>query len=58
MHLQMPSAICFNLDQSKILRSGNELNLHHTIKSFYDPEVQAFQKQTQKKCRKGENAGN
>ena len=24
----MSSAICFNLEQSKILLSGNELNLH------------------------------
>ena len=26
MHFKMASAICFNLDQSKILSSGNELN--------------------------------
>ena len=25
MHLKMPSAICFNLDKSKILSSGNGL---------------------------------
>ena len=25
MHFKMPSAICFNLDQSKILSSGNGL---------------------------------
>ena len=24
----MPSAICFNLDQSKTLSSGNELSVH------------------------------
>ena len=27
----MSSALCFNLDQSKILLSGNGLTLHHTI---------------------------
>ena len=26
MHFKISSAICFNLDQSKILLSGNELN--------------------------------
>ena len=26
MHFNMSSAVCFNLDQSKILSSGNELN--------------------------------
>ena len=26
MHFKMSSAICFNLDQSKILSSGNRLN--------------------------------
>ena len=31
------SAICFNLDQSKILSSGNVLTLHHTISTFNDP---------------------
>ena len=30
MHIKMPSAICFNLDQSKILSSGNRLALSHT----------------------------
>ena len=28
----MSSAICFNLDQSKILSPGNGLTLYHTIK--------------------------
>ena len=28
MHFKMSSAICFNLDQSKILWSGNRLNFH------------------------------
>ena len=31
MHLKMSSAICFNLDQSKILSSGNRLMQLHTI---------------------------
>ena len=31
MHFEMSSAVCFNLDQSKILSSGNGLNpLLHT----------------------------
>ena len=29
----MSSAICFNLDQSKVLSSGNRLTLYHTILS-------------------------
>ena len=29
MHFKMSSAIRFNLDQSKILSSGNELGLRH-----------------------------
>ena len=32
MHLKMLSAICFNLDQSKILSSGNGLTLYHCLK--------------------------
>ena len=36
MHLKMLSAICFNLDQSKILLSGNGLNLYPTIPSFHN----------------------
>ena len=33
----MFSAICFNLDQSKILSSCNGLTLFHTIPTFNDP---------------------
>ena len=29
----MSSAICFNLNQSKILSSGNSLTLYHTIQA-------------------------
>ena len=37
------SAICFNLDQSKILSSGNGLTLHQTIPSFTDSaEAEGF----------------
>ena len=32
MHFKMSSAICFNLDQSKILSSGNELILYQFAK--------------------------
>ena len=34
MHFKMSSAICFNLDQSKILSSGNGLSLYQTVQSF------------------------
>ena len=40
----MSSAICLNLDQSKILSSGNGLTLSYTIPTFENME-------------KGENAG-
>ena len=42
MHFKMLSAICFNLDQSKILLSGNELS----------------QKPVENNVEKGKNAGN
>ena len=42
MHLKMSIAICFNLDQSKILSSGNELTLSHRIQAFDDPEENAI----------------
>ena len=32
MHFKRSSAICFNVDQPKILSSGNGLMLYHTIK--------------------------
>ena len=35
MHLKMSSAICFNLDQSKILLSGNGLRKD----GEYDPDM-------------------
>ena len=34
MHFKMSSAICFNLDQSKILSSGNGLNSHSQMFTF------------------------
>ena len=40
----MSSAICFNLDQSKILSSGNGLTHSHTMIPFDAPEKQAFWK--------------
>ena len=39
----MLSGICFNLDQSKILSSGNELTLYHTIPSLPTPKKKAFE---------------
>ena len=35
MHFEISSAICFNLDQSEILSSGNELTDNKTLISFY-----------------------
>ena len=46
----MLSAICFNLDQSKILSSGNGLNTSPKQSCVAYPEKQA--------CRKGENSSN
>ena len=45
----MSSAICFNLDQSKILSSGNglkdlRLTFYHTIPTFNNLEKEAFGK--------------
>ena len=54
----MLSAVCFNLNQSKILSSGNGLmnkcmhhaltdgglSLYHTIPNFNDPKEKAFRK--------------
>ena len=42
----MSSALCFNLDQSKILLYGIELTLYHTIPTFNDLEKEAFLKQS------------
>ena len=49
----MLSAICFNLDQSKILSSGNGLTLYHTITGFNDPGKEPFENNVEK----GESAG-
>ena len=40
----MSSAICFNLDQSKILSSGNVLTLCHIIPTMNNPEKESFKK--------------
>ena len=50
----MWSAICLNLDQSKILLYGNGLTLQHTILTFNNFEEKAFKNI----ARRGENAGN
>ena len=55
MHFKVSSAICFNLDQSKILLSVNELNLYHTIPTFNNPEKRNLLKTW---WEKRENAGN
>ena len=38
------SAICFNMDQSKILLSGNGLTLSQTSPGFYVSAVEVFLK--------------
>ena len=38
----MLSAICLNLDQCKVLSSGNGLSLYHTIPTLNDPKGEAF----------------
>ena len=43
MHSRMLSAICFNLDRSKILLSGNGLNPYHRIMTFSDLEKENFE---------------
>ena len=42
MHFEMSSAICFNLDQSKILLCGNELTHSYTMTPFDTPAKLAF----------------
>ena len=42
MHFKMLSAICFNLDQSKVLSSGNELTHSHTMTTYDTPGKQAL----------------
>ena len=39
----MSSAICFNLDQSKILSSGNRLTRYHTITTFNNMGKKPFE---------------
>ena len=39
MHFKISSVICFNLDQSKILSSGNELTLFQTSPGFYNVDI-------------------
>ena len=52
MHFEMSSAICFNLDQSKILSSGNGLSVQsHLITAL---RKKAFENGMVN----GENAGN
>ena len=43
MHFKLSSAICFDLDQSKILSSVNELTFYRTILWFWDPEKKSFE---------------
>ena len=40
--VKMSSAICFNLNPSKILPSGNALTLYQTILCFHAPEEEAI----------------
>ena len=40
--MKMLSAICLNLDQSKILSSGEELTLSETSSGFYVSAVHVF----------------
>ena len=42
MHFKMSSAICFNLDQSKIFSSGNELNGAETAEFATDIDKKTF----------------
>ena len=49
----MLSAICYNLDQCKILLSGNGLTLYHTIQTLNDPKEKCHEKHWKK-----ENAWN
>ena len=48
----MSSAICFNLDWSKILLSGNGLTLYHTASTFNT----LYKKPFENIAGKGENA--
>ena len=44
MHFKMSSALCFDLDQSKILSFGTGLTLSQTNPGFYVSAVQALKK--------------
>ena len=63
----MSSAICSNLDQSKILSSGNELKFYSTIKNNSTSKLLTtqsrllmtlYKKPFENSVGKGENAGN
>ena len=54
MHFRVSSAICFNLDQSKILSSADRLTPYHTIARFNNPDKK---KSFEKIVEKGDNAG-
>ena len=54
MHFDKLSAICSNLDKSKILLFGNGLTLHHIISGF----TTLMKKLSENIVGKGENAGN
>ena len=54
MHFKMLSAICFNLDQYKILSSCNGLTIHYTSRLLTTLEKTPFENIVGK----GENAGN
>ena len=49
----MSAAICFNVEKSKILSSGNGLTLYYKITNFNSPVLEAFENFV----KKGENAG-
>ena len=42
MHFKMSSAICFNLDQSKILEFGNGLTLYQIMKCMESSKFRVF----------------
>ena len=56
MLFKLLSAICFDLDQSRILSSGNSLTLYPTILTFNN--LEKINKPFENIVGKGENAGN
>ena len=44
MHFKMSPAICFNLDQSKIVLSGNGFNVSEMVISVYDRKESILEK--------------